>query len=412
MMTVDRPDLSDWVIHFVHDRNPSVDVSQWRELLLGEDGRGNVLSLRDFPEGEWYEAGDAPAYWVLERVLEVGYLQAGWSFRNEKATVYGPRPAVCFTEMPLSALVSYARARGDQGLVHSYGIAVRKRQLFEHGGRPAIYGLSSPHREAENSDPEVLSGPRLLADECGISTTEQYRYVATSLAGATWIDWTHEREWRWPLDACIASAPGLPIWLTESEVDYSDVVVIVKTAEEANRFEGKLVAARDAKRTNWDRAYDIQRLRRTRVLALEEATRSEDSIDDLLLHARSIAEVAEPTATDVKRVNQAICRARGAAERAARDATATWPRAKNGHIADLFGFAYVVAHDGRSAEVQALVREGHARSHGDSGYFIPITEIAPSIGPTIGVRTAAARAAADSLQEDLGVSFYVETRDD
>lgn len=63
--------------------------------------------------------------------------------------------------------------------------------MFNYGARPVIYGLDQ-HNNARCSQGRY--GERIL-DETALPLIEQYRYV-TYVPGK--IDWTHEREWRWP----------------------------------------------------------------------------------------------------------------------------------------------------------------------------------------------------------------------
>lgn len=63
--------------------------------------------------------------------------------------------------------------------------------MFNYGARPVIYGLDE-HNNARCS--QGRNGERIL-DETALPLIEQYRYV-TYVPGK--IDWTHEREWRWP----------------------------------------------------------------------------------------------------------------------------------------------------------------------------------------------------------------------
>jgi hypothetical protein len=84
---------------------------------------------------------DADAFWVLKTIIEDGGLKLGFSLRNDKTTIYGGRPAVCFTEMPLYSLAVYARERVTTRCT-PYGVAVTKLELYRAGGRQVIYGLS------------------------------------------------------------------------------------------------------------------------------------------------------------------------------------------------------------------------------------------------------------------------------
>ncbi|MDR3463683.1 MAG: hypothetical protein P4L76_15345 [Beijerinckiaceae bacterium] len=221
-MIENRTDLSAWVMHFVHDRNPNNDPAN----LFNE---GEITPLFPFHEDpsknqrfELWEmverastlAPDDCAFCVLMKILEDGHTRAGWSFRSNRPTIYGPRAACCFTEMPLYALVDYARRR-KRDAVGAYAIGLLRSEFFTAGGRPAIYGLSGPHRE-QQSIGSAFHWPRKLDAACGLGENEQYRYVAMNLSAGRQIDWGHEREWRWAdvQDEC--DCPGLPMNLINS----------------------------------------------------------------------------------------------------------------------------------------------------------------------------------------------------
>jgi hypothetical protein len=75
----------------------------------------------------------------------------------------------------------------------SYALMFPKTALFNLGARPVIYGLSD--------DPRLPSGDgggERMIDEAILPQKEQYRYVTYSPTTKRVIDWTHEREWRWP----------------------------------------------------------------------------------------------------------------------------------------------------------------------------------------------------------------------
>jgi hypothetical protein len=96
--------------------------------------------------------------------------------------IKGSRRAVCFSEIPLSAMHLFGPPDdpfepAKTARYRFYGIAISKRTLFEAGGRPVIY----------------------LPDSEGhwIPSEEKWRQVRYE-HGA--VDFTHEREWRVPDD--------------------------------------------------------------------------------------------------------------------------------------------------------------------------------------------------------------------
>ena len=149
-----REDLSEWALHFVHDHNPDaeptddeIDYEFNGGLPYHESKEVNDrfeawrISDQYFPSGP-----DADALQVLLKIITDGHIRASWAFRNNRPTIYGPRAAVCFTEMPLYALLDYASHRG-RSVVAPYAIGLRKQELFRAGARPVIYGLTGNHVE-------------------------------------------------------------------------------------------------------------------------------------------------------------------------------------------------------------------------------------------------------------------------
>lgn len=69
-----------------------------------------------------------------------------------------------------------------------------KHKMFDLGARPVIYGLDDPNASLPTGKG---GGPRLI-DPTLLPPQEQHRYVTFNPTGSYAIDWTHEREWRWP----------------------------------------------------------------------------------------------------------------------------------------------------------------------------------------------------------------------
>lgn len=217
-----RLDLADWVVHFVHEKKPE---SFWTDddgnqllkpVAYDERGRGVFTSYQKYRDDD--QVWEMTPFEVLLQIISDGYLHTTWSERGRRSdemrpTVYGPRSAVCFTEMPLHALIEYQSQRATSGYVAKYAIALKRNEFFENGGRSVIYGLTGEHAEAIEGDPHYNRSARNLASSCGISLKEQYGYVAMKLGGNRLIDWSHEREWRWTKAYTRdSSLPGLPLW--------------------------------------------------------------------------------------------------------------------------------------------------------------------------------------------------------
>jgi len=414
----ERDDLSEWVIHFIHDRNLE-NEPEWENddfikvpLMFNENGRPLFADL-DFSEQEYPIEPDASAYQVLEKILFDGVIRSGWSFRNGKATIYGPFSAVCFTEMPLYALISYVKERNNRTLVNTFGIALLKNELFKVGGRPVIYGLSGPHIEASINDDYYGRGLRCLSSKCGIGLNEQYRYVSMSLDKEKWINWTHEREWRWPYFGENLHVPGLPIWLEGSQ--FSAVLVIVEKKEEVKRFLDKMKEYNDSGSNNYCSEFDRNVLANTYVFSIEEIDNSIISngkvrIEDLPL--RRLLKIDPPKVSEniLDGVKKAVYEAHIAASHAAEEYIKAAHRNKDGDIMDVFGFAHVKTWESHSEITQALLDLGFAKPIGGLGYTIYEVTKGINTASILGVEEAAAKAAADKLSELLGQSFYVDSR--
>jgi len=224
-----RSDLSEYVIHFLRKQKTD-DLPEYY-----------------FKDGEKYypredQTADMDEMACLKNIISEGGLRGGYSFRNTKPTIYGYDPVICFTEMPLFNLIEYAKQRNNQFRISSYGLAIRKKELYAIGGRPVIYGLSKQVEFKYNHSADRQHTFQRIIDPALLPFAEQYRYVAFNLNPDRYSDWSHEREWRitsqddlWPEhDLFAESCDGLCIFEKET---FSEVILIVRTPEEAIEIE-------------------------------------------------------------------------------------------------------------------------------------------------------------------------------
>ena len=227
MKNINRYDLSDRLIHFfrevdTHSKDYVIFPENWGFDHIAED---NVYN----------------PFFLLRAAIRHNKIFATWSIRNNNRTIYGNRPAICFTEMPLAAFLETSSKREKQGqAISSYGLSFLKSELYKIGARPVIYGLSTN----ELNIYKTKKGERMI-DQSVLPVIEQYRYVTYNPSSFKKIDWTHEREWRYPYNKSlidfekeleeygivseVEDFPGLEIL----EEGISDIGVIVKTEMEA-----------------------------------------------------------------------------------------------------------------------------------------------------------------------------------
>ena len=244
-----RADLTDWVIHWTRVRG---ERSAWKALLT---------------------------------IIRKGILIPTFAKRpyrsSRRATIYGPRPAVCFTEQPLIEFARYVRARRDPTKVTGYAIAVHKHDLFAAGGRPVIYGFDCPC-EAEIDDDEYSPDRRMLKPSCSVAVNEQYRYSAFDPTRTPWpLDWTHEREWRWAPGKW--GTPALAKWcfriagsgtLVRTGLSKGRFVFIVPRDTSAVRLRKELrrIIRTTSPKTTYAKRY-LRRLKRVHIISLEKVQR-------------------------------------------------------------------------------------------------------------------------------------------
>ncbi|WP_145525803.1 DUF4427 domain-containing protein [Yersinia rohdei] len=173
-----RFDLSDYLIHFFRD----VDLNSSSFIHLPEYCGFNNN----------HHSSIIDAKYLLRLSIRHYKLFASWSYRNGIRTIYGYDPAVCFTDMPISAYLQSGTERLSKSeKIGLYALALPKANMFSVGARPVIYALDG----SSTITYQHGNGDERIIDDKLLPLVEQYRYVTYS-PGV--IDWTHEREWRWP----------------------------------------------------------------------------------------------------------------------------------------------------------------------------------------------------------------------
>ncbi|DAB30069.1 MAG TPA: hypothetical protein CFH84_06240 [Sulfurimonas sp. UBA12504] len=120
-----RFDLSNYLIHFFRD----VDLESNAYIHFPEFAGFNNI----------YEDTKLTALFLLRCALRNSKLIASWSYRNNKRSVYGYNPAICFTEMPLAAFVQTSFERLQRGEnINQYALLLPKSNMFSLGARPVM----------------------------------------------------------------------------------------------------------------------------------------------------------------------------------------------------------------------------------------------------------------------------------
>ena len=411
-----RKDLTNWIIHFVHDATnkhlpTNLDMDTIPDLLStfpeydNEDNEEEIMCghyIGDIRLSEFYNSR-LTAFEVLRKIIRDGFIKSTWSFRNGQPTIYGLKSTVCFTEMPLYALLEYSRQRYDSTSMLPYGIAFLRQNLFKAKVRPVIYGLTNKQKEYSGID-----FFRILDDDCGIGLNEQYRYVAFNLNREPCIDWTHEREWRWGgiEDYGIpADVPGFPLFEGAKDYAFSKILFIVKTNTEAELIINDLRRVYDSE-SNDSYLINKQSIENAKVLSFEklEALKisNEDvTIDKLPLYQLPEVSFRQPDSSKEKFITDAIKKAQIIYDNTTEKIINELGKER---FSQLCGFGFVVTEETNTDTTRILVNQGMAHPDLESGSYI-IHSIWRSKTQNMEINFLSALAAAKFLTNELKQKF-------
>ena len=420
-----RLDLSEWIIHFVHQRTGCENLSEIAEFAADEgsymdsryadyyDMNGEAKNILDeHVENEYRIENDASGFDVLKKILHDGFIHSGWAMRNEKPTIYGPVSAVCFTEMPLYALVEYAKVRGIVSkYVGDYGIAFKRNELFAAGARPVIYGLSSNPKEIYSDERGVYQG-RMLSEKL-LPLSEQYRYVLTNLTANPAeknIDWMMEREWRWALPYDRLGVPDIPFFLSDNYANFfSEIYIIVSTDNELTDITNYLKTLYDSVSTNTGIEYNVRAIESAKIISLESISKLNIS-DNIKIESIPFEQVHVPTRYKVSQEEESkITTCFNAAFKKADEAIEKYLNDHPDFNVDkgFWGFVNVTVY-GYNKVVEVLRKQNKAKSYSDGKYYLGQMSSCKSMN--INLLEVGASAAADYLTKELDEGFFVETR--
>jgi len=423
----DRLDLSNWIIHFIHDRNPEnymySEIKYNKEWEIEDyiyDSYNNILPknfdynwelieyFQDYQEDLVLIEDDISAFYILKKILIDWYIQTFWSIRNGKSTIYWPKSVVCFTEMPLYSLLEYVTKRADKSSVNHYGIAFLKNELFWFWARPIIYWVSTDHKEANENDIFFGKWLRTLSSNLWIGLKEQYRYVYTNLNWGKKIDWIHERERRWADIEEKYSVPWIPFLLEESKKYLAKIIILVSNKEEENEILELLRTLYDSKNNDYWYTYNIDLIKNTFVISIE--TILNNWIDISKIKLETIDFKSFNNLKDIEVSNELITKVKNICEEASRIWYKT-SESKEKEIKDNAYFipcwySYIVTDNWNSDIIQALLKAWLASW---SGLFYTLNIKSIYASQSYEVNRSGAIAAANFLNDKLWDYFYIRS---
>jgi len=405
-----RHDHTDWLTHFVRDRDAAQDFPGETE-----------------DEYNYYVGGelspDASAFEVLKSIIRLGGITPGFSFRKGKTTIYGGKPALCATEMPLYSFASYVRSRGNTSKVSAYGISFLKSEFFKAGGRPAIYGIS-----AQNISYQTNTNYSRILAESVLPTSEQYRYVTYNPVPERWIDWSHEREWRWVVqdddldeifcerdDGTYDQIGALPLFKGSLEGrSFSRCCIIVQTHEEAKEVQEILTGLYIAECNNYDTPFDKKFIKNSSIITLNEvisAVEKDKKINAQTIEGLDYSNLLTPIIihNDTTEYDDIISNAVMMMNKAVTVAEQDYSKKMN--IDDGYcGYANVISYDVTNPIIQKMLKMKIASGPYDGKVIINFKKNAPL--QSMDFNEKICKVAVTALKEALALEFYMESRPD
>ncbi len=324
--------------------------------------------------------------------------------------------------MPLYSFATYVHSKKDSSKVSAYGIAFLKSEFFAAGGRPAIYGLST------DSPIYIANTPyQRIFDSSVLPIAEQYRYVAYNPLGTHWIDWSHEREWRWiarsedrdsiwckDYNGYIGPTAGLPLFKGKlEEFSFSKVCIIVLTHDEALCIQELLTGLYLAGSNDYDTEFDRRLIEHSSIIVLQDvidAVENGKELDAQTIEGLEEAKLVKPIviSTPPSNAGELVMQAFAQASASGKAAAETYI-SKYGGDGGACGFAHAVTYDVTNRIVQYLLAEELASGPFDGAVWINVPSDWPFM-PTIDYQETICEAIASTLTKTLGITVCMESR--
>ena len=271
---------------------------------------------------------------------------------------------------------------------------------------------------------------RRIYEESVLPQSEQYRYVAYNpTSKGRWIDWSHEREWRWVVqnedadeiwvqdyNGLYGPTPALPIF--KGRIDdrpFTKVCIIVWTHKEAEEIRRSLTGFYLAGSNNYDTPFDKSLITVSKIIVLQEVVdlvESGGNLDAQTIEGLEEANLLEPI-TIAKMPPDVDRKARAALEKAgvaAKAAIAAFT-ARNGLGSGWCGFAHATTRDVTNPYVQYLLSAELASGPFDGRVWINFPQDYPH-SQSADYQEAGVEAAAEVLSAELGIEVYCHINPD
>lgn len=410
MRSMIREDVTDWLIHFTKD----ISSKNQTEIYIEDESEEGEYYL-DYSNQLPFGHSSLTAFESLKNIVRECGIRYNYSLRNGRTTLFGGSPVICFTEMPLKSFIEYAKERSSDSN-STYGIAIRKKEMYKYGARPVIYGLSKDQdfRYTTNNNFNRTLHSSILP------LNEQYRLVTFDLSDKK-IDWSHEREWRLKKpkvdsDYIIGEhhstyqeeVPALNVFSEDSHC--SEILLIVSNQSEADELHDIVLAQLDSKGNEYGISFDPKKISLLLLENISNTSPYPHRIEDLPPKAYYKVDFVTLTPQELGLLMETIEEAKTTITKKASlefHKTTHLTKMEDGDYADACGEANIHCDNPRDKYLRKMIELGLAYCYGD-GYSLDV------IGEKDGLQSVSyhefvANEVCVFINKKLGTSFYAKT---